>query len=101
MMPPSRCCTVRLLPSGLTTPGAIAAPASGAVAAHQPRPPKNRPTTSTPARIGPRSSGIRGAPRGAMTGAGRGASAPLRTVPIAFRIGSSMWSSRLLMRSPP
>ena len=35
MMPPSRCCTVRRLPSGLITPGAIAAPARGAAAAHQ------------------------------------------------------------------
>ena len=29
MMPPSRCCTVLRLPSGLTTPGATAALASG------------------------------------------------------------------------
>ena len=59
-MPPSRCCTVRRLPSGLTTPGAIAAPASGALAAHQPRPPKNRPISSAPARTWRRSSCMSG-----------------------------------------
>ena len=47
---------MRRLPSGLTTPGAIAAPASGALAAHQPMPPKNSPITRAPARIGRRSS---------------------------------------------
>ena len=41
---------MRRLPPGLTTPGAIAAPASGALAAHQPMPPKNRPITRAPAR---------------------------------------------------
>ena len=40
--------SVLRLPSGLTTPGATAALASGASQAHRPPPPKNRSTTSQP-----------------------------------------------------
>ena len=51
MMPPSRCCTVRLLPSGLTTPLAIAALASGDTAAQAPKPKTKTPITTPPIRL--------------------------------------------------
>ncbi len=52
MMPPSRCCTVRMLPSGLTTPDAMAAEERGAVAAQPPPMTKNAMTTANPTSAG-------------------------------------------------
>src|SRR5512132_694910 len=72
MRPPSRCCTRRRLPSGLTTPGATAAPDRGAVAAHPP------PTTKKPSSIAaPRSAGPRNSRRSDRIGAERRASGPV------------------------
>src|SRR4051794_34374001 len=54
-MPPSRCWIVLRLPSGATTAGAMAAPASGAVAAQPPRPAKKDKAMAVPASRGTRS----------------------------------------------
>src|SRR3546814_6133975 len=53
-MPPSKCCTVRRLPSGLTMPGPMAELASGANIDQPARPPKKARQTATPDSIGPR-----------------------------------------------
>src|SRR4051812_34766076 len=50
MIPPSRCWTTLRCPSGATVAGATTAPASGAVAAHPPSPPKKTSPRAAPAR---------------------------------------------------
>ena len=75
MMPPSRCWTVWRLLSGLTIPGAMAAPESGAVAAQTPPTTKNSARADSPRAREPRTSAISGG-GGAAASSGRGAGEP-------------------------